>query len=428
MFWFIITYNLSEFILLLLPFKQVVCQIGIPKSFVSLMPVKWLSIILCLGMLAADLTVWRRVAVRRCERSTRWLILLLLAAIDLFPLFMALLGWLLPDNPLPLSRFGMWVYTLFIITVFFRAALYPFLLFSCRSISVAAGVVCAVAAAVIPIRGIVCGRRHIEVREVTITSRHLPDGFDGFRIVQFSDLHIGTLLDAEMEIAAIVDTVNALRPDLVIFSGDLVTFRYDELDDSAMRLLSAIEAPVWSSIGNHDVGIYVKDTVSFPAEENRRLLVERERAMGWNVVDNTSAWIYRGGDSVSLSGISFPAEFYDMRHDADLPERDLSAIFYGIPDSSFNIAICHLPQQWSCIADAGYGDLTLAGHFHGWQVGCRLFGTRISPAQLLHSEWSGCYERDGRYLYINDGVGYVGMFMRIGTPPEITVFILKKEF
>lgn len=290
------------------------------------------------------------------------------------------------------------------------------------------GCLCAVAAMTLPLDGIVRGRRRIEVRTVHIRSERLPEAFDGLRIVQFSDLHIGTMLDAVREVGAVVDTVNALKPDMVIFSGDLVTLRCDELSDRVARLLASIDAPlgVWASVGNHDTGIYVKDSVSFAPDENRRLLLERERAMGWHVLDDTVVVVKRGDDSVSLAGVSFPDGFYDIRHDPELPQTDLSALFGNVSPSVFNIAVCHLPQLWDDVLNAGGGDLTLAGHFHGVQAGVRIAGCRLSPARLLYRQWSGLYERDGRWLYINDGIGCVGMFMRIGTPPEITLFILEK--
>lgn len=403
---------------------------------------RWLWLITWFLAVSCDVWICRRVLLPLPERkgaaarllSCTWraLCCALMVVSDLSSPAMSLVGWLLNDNPLWYLRAAMWCDTIYIISLFFRAGFLPFLFVAVKRRSLTAavcGLVCGSVVVAIPLEGMLCGRKRIEVREVRIRSPRLPDSFSGLRVVQFSDLHIGTMLDAEAELRAVVDTVAALKPDLVIFSGDMITLRYDELDDKAMALLSEMRAPmgVWSFVGNHDVGVYVKDSVWLPPEETRARLLERERQMGWQVVDDGTVWLHRGGDSISLSGVSFQPEFYEMRHDAELPESDLAPVYGEVPDEPFNITVSHLPQLWERIADAGYGDLTLAGHYHGLQLGARFGGVRLSPAPLFHREWSGLYRRDdGRVLYINDGIGYVGVFMRIGTPPEVTLFILEK--
>src|SRR5699024_6105308 len=130
-----------------------------------------------------------------------------------------------------------------------------------------------------------------------------PEAFDGLRIAQLTDLHIGTLVDPDREMRALVDSLNALRPDLVIFCGDLVNIRYTELDSTAMRLLGGIRSRygTFSITGNHDTGNYVRDTLSLPPATNIAALVERQRAMGWRVLDNETVYLRRGDDSIALS-------------------------------------------------------------------------------------------------------------------------------
>lgn len=387
---------------------------------------KWISLIVWAALSAADFIVWRRMVASRCDRRFTSLFAVAVLVLDLSPHFFSLLGWLLPDYSLWFVRAAMWNYTIYIILLFLRGTFYLFLPFARSRRMIVAGALAAVAVTCVPVAGLLSGRKRIETRRVTIRSERLPDGFHGFRVLQFSDLHVGTMLDPEAETAAVVEAINYEKPDLVIFSGDIVSIRYDEITDRIAELLSGIEAPVWSSVGNHDIGIYVKDTVSLPAEVNRRMILDIERSTGWNIIDDESVWLHRNGDSITLSGVSFPEEYYDVRHDSELPETDLSAVYGDISADPFNITVCHLPQLWDEIVDFGYGDLTLAGHYHGSQAGIRLFGRRWSPAQLIHREWSGLYERDGHLLYINDGIGYVSMFMRIGMPPEITVFTFEK--
>ena len=138
------------------------------------------------------------------------------------------------------------------------------------------------------------------------------------------------------------------------------------------------------------------------------------------------SYLRRGGDSISLTGLSFDPALRHMRHDPDLPPADLSGAYRGVPDSLYNITAVHIPQLWGQIADAGYGDLTLAGHVHSMQMKLRLFGRAFSPAQLLYTRWSGRYDEGGRTLYINDGTGYVVFPMRLGAYPEITLITLRR--
>lgn len=224
----------------------------------------------------------------------------------------------------------------------------------------------------------------------------------------------------EAELRRLVDSVNSLRPDLIVFCGDLVNIRSSELDARARQLLGGLRAPhgVVSVTGNHDAGLYIKDTVAQSPAASLAEVIARQRAMGWNVLEDTTIYLRRGGDSISLTGLSFDPALRHKRHDPDLPPADLSGAYRGVPDSLYNITAVHIPQLWGQIADAGYGDLTLAGHVHSMQIKLRLFGRAFSPAQLLYTRWSGRYDEGGRTLYINDGTGYVVFPMRLGAIPK----------
>ena len=214
----------------------------------------------------------------------------------------------------------------------------------------------------------------------------------------------------------------------VIFCGDLVNIRYTELDSTAMRLLGGIRSRygTFSITGNHDTGNYVRDTLSLPPATNIAALVERQRAMGWRVLDNETVYLRRGDDSIALSGISYDRSLARQRHDRTLPGYDFGTTYRDVPQELYNITAAHIPQLWEQILDAGYGDLTLSGHVHSMQCKIRLFGRAFSPAQLMYRHWSGPYEKQGRTLYVNDGIGYVGFPMRIGANPEITLFELRR--
>ena len=270
------------------------------------------------------------------------------------------------------------------------------------------------------------GRTSIRVNRVEICSDRIPEAFDGFRFVQITDTHVGTLVRPERELTRLADSVNALRPEAVFFTGDLVNIRAGELDERTTALLRRIAGPVWSVTGNHDAGVYIKDSIAHPAQASLAEVVARQREMGWRVLEDTTVYLRRGGDSISLTGLSFDPALRHLRHAPDLPPANLNAAYRGVPDSLYNITAVHIPQLWDQIAGEGYGDLTLSGHVHSMQLKIRLFGHAFSPAQLIYTRWSGRYDEKGRTLYINDGTGYVVFPMRLGAYPEITLITLRR--
>ena len=322
----------------------------------------------------------------------------------------------------------MWIFFAYLLLTLPRMAYYIVRAFGKGRATRILAPIAALGMAGVLIHGAVSGRRTLAVHRVTLRSDRLPEAFDGLRIAQFTDLHIGTLVDPDREMRALVDSLNALRPDLVIFCGDLVNIRYTELDSTAMRLLGGIRSRygTFSITGNHDTGNYVRDTLSLPPATNIAALVERQRAMGWRVLDNETVYLRRGDDSISLSGISYDRSLARQRHDRTLPGYDFGTTYRDVPQELYNITAAHIPQLWEQILDAGYGDLTLSGHVHSMQCKIRLFGRAFSPAQLMYRHWSGPYEKQGRTLYVNDGIGYVGFPMRIGANPEITLFELRR--
>ena len=220
----------------------------------------------------------------------------------------------------------------------------------------------------------------------------------------------------------------ALDVDLVVFGGDLVNVRYDELSPELASVLCKISARngVVAVLGNHDTGVYVRDTVALPIEENTRLLVERVKAMGWRVVDDDTEMLVRGGDTITLTGIGFSRELLEHRHSANVADSlDLRPIYKSVPRDKFNVTISHMPQLWRKVATLGYGDLVLSGHVHTMQMKGRVGNCEFSPAQLMYREWSGLYKEGQSCLYITDGVGSVGFHLRIGAPPEITLLTLR---
>lgn len=385
----------------------------------------WITLFLILLPLVADGWYFRRHLTS--YRYRKWLLALAVAG-DLLPFAGVVLFWLVRDNTTAVMDTAMWIFFAYLLLTLPRMAYYVVRLFGDGRVARMLAALAALAMAGVLIQGATTGRRSLVVNRVVLHSERLPAAFDGLRIAQFTDLHIGTLVDPAGEIDALVDSLNALQADLVLFCGDLVNIRYTELDSQTMRRLGGIRSRygTFSITGNHDTGNYIRDTLSLSPETNIAALLERQRAMGWRVLDNETIYLRRGNDSIALSGISYDRKLTHQRHDRELPQYEFGETYRDVPKTLYNITAAHVPQLWERILDAGYGDLTLSGHVHSMQCKIRLFGRAFSPAQLMYRHWSGRYQEQERTLYVNDGIGYVGFPMRIGANPEITLFELRR--
>ncbi len=379
-----------------------------------------LTLILTLAAFAADWIHLRRQRRRGTPALRSFFVWVLIT--DALPLISAIVGWISRDNGPGLMNLYMRLFWAWIVTVLPRLLYYVFHFFRLPR----TGLLLAALFTLYLLWGTTFGRTRIHVSRVEICSDRIPAAFDGFRVVQFSDAHVGALVRPERELTRLADTINALRPDAVFFTGDLVNIRSAELDDRTMALLQRIEAPVWSVLGNHDVGSYIRDSIRYPAAAEARKVVERQRAMGWCVLEDTTVYLRRGADSLALTGISFDPVLRERRHDRHLPADNLPTIYAGVPDSLYNITLAHIPQLWEQITALGYGDLTLSGHVHSMQMKIRPWGRGWSPAVWLYEHWSGRYDNGRHTLYINDGTGYVAYPMRLGAWPEVTLFTLKR--
>lgn len=324
----------------------------------------------------------------------------------------------------------MWLITIYTILSLSRIALYAGILtIKHRYAKWVVGVsLCTIVAWVLVV-GVVRTRKEVTIKRVEITSTRLPEAFDGYRIAFFSDLHISSIASVAEMCQELIEQINSLDADLVVFGGDLVNIRYDELSPELQEILGGTKARdgVFAVLGNHDTGVYVRDTVALPIEENTRLLKGCIAQMGWRMLDDETEWLVRGIDSLSVTGIGFSHELLEHRHSANVADSlDLRPIYEDIPHDKFNITLSHMPQLWRKISTLGYGDLVLSGHVHAMQMKLRIGAHEFSPAQLMYKEWSGHYKEQNSHLYITDGVGSVGFHLRIGAPPEITELTLRR--
>lgn len=262
------------------------------------------------------------------------------------------------------------------------------------------------------------GTRQLEVRHVEVAFADLPPAFDGYRLVQVSDLHLGSLPDGMLR--QVVDSINAQKPGLILFTGDLMNCDSKEVK-SQLPELKRLKAGdgILSVLGNHDYGFYeTEDPMWADADEGR--LVGYELDLKWRVLMN--GWRkMRGPDGTSRLVIA------GMEDDGEKPfsneHGDVNLALYGVSRNDFVILLEHNPESWRRkILRHSHAQLTLSGHTHGGQVS--LFGW--SPASLRYRECEGLYNVGDRYLYVSKGVGGAIPF-RLGAKPEIVVITLKKK-
>lgn len=263
----------------------------------------------------------------------------------------------------------------------------------------------------------------LEVKHVTIESPRLPDAFDGYRIVQFSDSHVGTYGTDTAFVSEYVDSINAQRADMICFTGDLVN-RHSKEVEPFVSVLSRLHAPdgVISILGNHDYKAYYPWASEQEWRADSLNLLAKQRQMGWTVCDDSTFTRHRGADSIVVVGLhSFRPPHWKI-------PAYLREVYPQIGNPHiYKIVLQHVPYIWNNYTDAAHIDLMLSGHTHAMQLMFSIFGVEISPARLISPYWRGEYHNGDESLYVNTGVGEVGVPMRIGVKPEITVITLKKK-
>ena len=264
-----------------------------------------------------DWVAFRRYVHPNASLGVRRIVGALFVVANLLPyISMAVLWFELTQNIVPM----MWLLTIYTILSLSRLALYcGILLIKNGYIKWVVGVMLSAVVVWVSLVGVVRTRRDFTIRSVEVASARLPQSFDGYRIALFSDAHIGSMTSASKMCREIVDKINSLDADLVIFGGDLVNARYDELTPELAAILGEIKSRdgIVAVLGNHDTGVYVRDTLALPIEENTRLLVERIECMGWRIENDETECLVRGCDTLTLTGIGFSRELLDHRHSAD---------------------------------------------------------------------------------------------------------------
>ena len=271
--------------------------------------------------------------------------------------------------------------------------------------------------------GVVQGKYDYRVENIKVKLNNLPIAFKGLRIVQISDAHLGSFVGQPKQVLAALQAINDLKPDLILFTGDLVNSSSSEAE-SWIDAFANLEAPLgkFSVMGNHDYAEY-GEFAPGESEKDVQRLQEIHSEMGFHLMLDEHIKIERDGSQIVLAGVeNWSKRSFGQKGDLD------KALHGSNSENLTTILMTHDPTHFEeCVMDGKAPvDLTLSGHTHGMQVGIKIefLGINYSPAKLLYKRWGGLYTEGRQLLYVNRGFGVLAFRGRIGMPPEITVLDL----
>ena len=259
------------------------------------------------------------------------------------------------------------------------------------------------------------------VKKVRLKYPNLPASFKGLKIVQISDIHSGSLTD-KSAVHKGVEKILKLNPDLILFTGDLVNNKSDEMENY-LDVFNQLKAPmgVYSTLGNHDYGDYSEWPSKEAKKQNMERLKQIHAQLGWRLLMNENVLFEKNGEQIALIGVE------NWSSKARFPKYGkLEKAYAGTENIPFKILMSHDPYHWDAEVRPKYEDidLMLSGHTHGMQFGVEVPWLKWSPVQYVYRQWAGLYEQGRQKLYVNRGFGFIGYPGRVGILPEITLFEL----
>ena len=285
----------------------------------------------------------------------------------------------------------------------------------------------AIAIAAIPfasfIYGIIQGKYNYKVIKYRLSFDDLPEAFDGYTITQISDIHSGSFTNKE-KIQYGVDLINDQKSDLLLFTGDIVNNKADEMDEwiTVFDKLEAKEGK-FSILGNHDYGDYMDWKEPEDKVHNFEEVKNIHQKIGFDLLLDEHRYLEKDGQKIALIGVENWGKGFNQSGDLKKASKE-------VQQEDFKILMSHDPSHWEYKVkkdDFNY-QLTLSGHTHGLQVGIEIPGWfKWSPSKYVYKQWAGLYKEFGRYINVNRGFGYHAFPGRVGIWPEITVIELKKS-
>ena len=271
--------------------------------------------------------------------------------------------------------------------------------------------------------GMFRGKYNFKVLTYELEYDDLPEAFEGFKITQISDIHSGSFDNAK-KVQYGVDLVNAQGSDVVFFTGDLVNNKAEEILPwiETFKKINAKHG-VYSVLGNHDYGDYMRWESPEAKKKNMQALEKAQKQMGWDLLLNQSRFIEKDGQRIAVIGVeNWGSGFKQV--------GDLNKALADVSEKDFKILMSHDPSHWEAevLPHPFKIHLTLSGHTHGMQFGIEIPGwIKWSPVKWRYKQWAGVYQESDQHLNVNRGFGYLAYPGRVGIWPEVTVITLTKS-
>jgi uncharacterized protein len=271
--------------------------------------------------------------------------------------------------------------------------------------------------------GTLHGRFNFKTESVTIKIKELNKDLDGLKIVQLSDLHLAGFYHHRKLLQEVMEKVNTYKPDLILNTGDFVSYGWREFDrNDTILSIAKSRYGNYAVMGNHDFGTYHPFFTEADRENNVLIMNKLIESSGYKVLNDEFTRVKIGNAKIGLIGIITMGRHPHMVH------GDLGKAISGLDSVDLKILLSHDPNQWE-LAVTGKTDinLTLSGHTHGMQIGILTNKFRWSPSKYFYPHWNGLYSEGNQFQYVNRGLGVLSIPFRIWMPPEITIITLKKE-
>jgi uncharacterized protein len=267
------------------------------------------------------------------------------------------------------------------------------------------------------------GRFNFKTEEITIKVKELNNDLDGLKIVQLSDMHLSSFYHHKKILQNVMNEVNKIKPDLLINTGDFISFgwREYEKDDTILSRANSRYGN-YAILGNHDAGTYDPDFTEADRKNNILIMNNLITASGYQVLNDDFKKVKIGVATVALIGVTTEGRHPNIIH------GNLNTAIAGLDSVDFKILLTHDPNHWEEAVEGKTNiQLTLSGHTHGMQMGIITKKFRWSPAKYFYPHWNGLYSSGNQFQYVNRGLGVLAIPFRIWMPPEITVITIRKE-
>lgn len=273
------------------------------------------------------------------------------------------------------------------------------------------------------IHGMVKTAHDYQLWRVKVPIKNLPAALEGLKIIQLSDIHAGSFSDKE-PLKKAVELINSMKPDLFVFTGDLVNNKASEYQPY-IEIFKHIKAEYgqFSILGNHDYGDYIEWDTPELKMDNFQKVKDYHKQSNWDLLCNENRILDIKGEKLALIGVeNWGAKMHFTR------QGDLKKAYQGVEVISTKILLSHDPSHWDAEVREHCQDiqLTLSGHTHGMQFGVENKWFRFSPVQWFYKQWAGLYSEDDQHIYVNRGFGYIGYPGRVGIRPEIAELTLTR--